>query len=97
MKVNVGFAVYIDVIEFKEFMGKNIDKYKKAFEDWYYEEVIKYGFPVLQQRSDLTYKYFNTDVVIDWMNEVAPECNARIIQHKIEPGKEDTSLPYMCF
>lgn len=97
MKINVDFAVCVDVIEFEEFMGKDINKYKKNFENWYFEVVEKFGIPVRQQRSTLKYKYFNSQPIVDWMNEVAPGCNARIIAKDVIPGQEDTSLPYMYF
>lgn len=95
MKVNVDFAVCIDVIEFKEFMGNNIDKYKECFERWYFEETLIDGVPVYHHQ--LKYKYFNAEPIVDWLNEVAPKCNARIVATDIIPGKEDTSLPYMYF
>ena len=32
MKINVGFAIYTDVVEFEPFLGEKISKYKKAFD-----------------------------------------------------------------
>lgn len=94
MKVNIGFAQYVATIEFKPFLGENIEKYQEAFEDWYYEEVEE---GVRQQRSDLNYEVFDTQVIIDWMLEVAPRCDAKIIEPFLKVGEEDESLPYMCF
>ena len=95
MKVNVGFAIFVTIIEFDEFMGKDVDKYKEEFEKWYFEERLVNGLPVYPHQ--LKYKYFNAEPIVDWMNEVAPGCNARILEKDIKPGEEDKSLPYMCF
>ena len=95
MKVNVSFGSFISVIEFNEFMGKAINKYKEEFEKWYFEEKIVNDMPIYPHQ--LKYKYFNAEPIVDWMNQQKPECNAKIIFEKVVPGKEDTSLPYMCF
>ena len=97
MKINVGFAVFTDVVEFEPFMGTDMDKYMEAFNEWYYEHTEVCGVGVLKQKSTLPYKYFNTQVILDWMNEVAPSCNAHIIEANIPFGQEDKSLPGMCF
>ena len=95
MKVNIDFAVCVVVIEFKEFMGKDIDKYKESFEKWYFEEILVNDIPVYHHQ--LKYQYFNAEPIVDWMNEVSPGCNAKIIADNLKPGEEDTSLPYMYF
>ena len=95
MKINIGFASFISLIEFNEFMGTDINKYKEEFEKWYFEEKIVDDVPIYPQQ--LKYKYFDAEPIVDWMNQVAPGCNARIISKKLVPGEEDTSLPYMCF
>ncbi len=97
MKFNAGFAVFVDVIEFKPFMGENIDKYKEKFEQWYYEDTITNGFPIRKQRSDLPFKYFDGNVIVYWLNEIAPNCGAKIVQLHISPEEEDKSLPGMYF
>lgn len=97
MKINIGFGLFIHVVEFNPFLGANIDKYITEFNNWYYEYTEVYGVGVLKQRSTLPYKYLNTKVILDWMNEVAPDSNAHIIQENIPLGQEDTSLPYMYF
>lgn len=95
MKVNVNFGVSIYVIEFNEFMGKDINQYKEIFEKWYFDQILVDDIPVYHHQSK--YKYFNAEPIVDWMNEVAPGCNARIIAEDLNPGDEDTSLPYMYF
>lgn len=72
-----------------------MDKYKEAFEKWYFKQILVDEVPVYV--NQVKYKYFNAEPIVDWMNIVAPDCNARIIQKGIEPGKEDPSLPYMYF
>lgn len=84
MKVNVGFAVFIDVIEFIPFMGKEAKAYQEAFLEYYCKNWNEQ-------------MYMETETIIKWMNEIAPKCEAKILEKKIKPGEEDTSLPYMCF
>ena len=95
MKINIGFDSFVTVIEFNEFMGKDVDRYKEEFEKWYFEERLENDVPIYPHQ--LKYKYFNAEPIVDWMNQVSPECNARIISKELVPGEEDTSLPYMCF
>lgn len=96
MKANVDLGgLLLDVIEFEPFLGTDIEKYTLGFNNWYYEHTVEYGIGVLQQRSDLPYKSLSTQVVLDWMYEVAPECNAKLIATDIKLGEEDTNLPYM--
>lgn len=97
MKINAGFAVYVDVIEFEPFMGENIDDYKKAFEEWYFEEIEYGGMLVLEKKANLKIDGLNGNAIVTWMNEVAPGCNAKIIKYHIPPEQEDTSLPGMYF
>ncbi len=97
MKVNIGFAQYVSTIEFKPFLGDDIEKYIEAFEEWYYEEIVEEDGSLLQQRSDLSYDCFDTQVIIDWLLEADPTCEAKIIEPFLRPGEEDESLPYMCF
>ena len=96
MKANVDLGgLLLDVIEFEPFLGADIEKYTLGFNNWYYEHTVEYGIGVLQQRSDLPYKSLSTQVVLDWMYEVSPGCNAKLIARDIKLGEEDTSLPYM--
>lgn len=95
MKINIGFGSFVSVIEFEPFMGENIEDYKNEFEKWFFYEKLENDVPIYP--NQLKYKYFNAEPIVDWMNQVAPECNARIIAFQIASGNEDTSLPYMCF
>ena len=96
MRANVALGgLFIDVIEFEPFLGSDIEKYTLGFNNWYYEHTEIYGMGVLQQRSSLPYKSLSTQVVIDWMHEVSPDCNAKLIAKNIKLGEEDKSLPYM--
>ncbi len=97
MKVNIGFVQYVSIIEFKPFLGDDIDKYKEAFEDWYFIEVEDEDGISRERRPDLTYDCFDTQVIIDWLLEADPTCEAKIIEPFLRPGEEDESLPYMCF
>ena len=83
MRINIDFAQYVAVIR----------KYQEAFEAWYYE----LDGHTYKQRSDLPYKAFDVTPVIDWMKEVAPESNARVIEKFVEYNKRDKSLPSMYF
>lgn len=94
MKVVIDFATSASIIEFLPFLGTQISKYQMEFEDWYYEEKKKGCF---SQRSDLPYEVFDVNVVIDWINEVAPEAKPRIIVEEISPNEVDPTLPSMCF
>lgn len=99
MKINAGFAVSTDVIEFEPFLGENIGDYIEAFDKWYFEDSIISGIPVHRAKEEhiKRFKYFNGEVIVAWMNEVAPGCNARIVQYNIPPEQEDPTLPGMYF
>ena len=84
MKVNAYFAIWIDVIEFEPFMGTDSEVYQYAFLDYY----------CTNWNDNM---YMVSETIVKWMNEVAPGCNARILEKDIKPGEEDKSLPYMCF
>ena len=95
MRINVNFAVSTDVIEFKPFMGLDINKYKEAFERWYFKEELVNEVPIYV--NQVNYKYFDAKPIVDWLNMVAPNCNARIVQYNIPPEEEDKTLPGMYF
>ena len=99
MKINVGFAVFIDVIEFEPFLGENIQNYIEAFDKWYFEDSDISGIVThhAKEKHIKRFKYFDGNVIIAWMNEVAPKCNARIVQYHIPPEQEDLTLPSMYF
>ena len=101
MKVNVDFASYIDVIEFEPFLKGSIDVYQKSFEEWYYEEYSEVingeKLVCMRQRSTLSYEYFGVDVIIDWINEIAPTSNPKILKRNLSRKEYDKSLPSMCF
>ena len=46
-------------IEFKPFLGDDIEKYREAFEKWYFEEEETEEGIVIRERSDLHYECFN--------------------------------------
>ncbi|MBR2787130.1 MAG: hypothetical protein IKD76_06565 [Clostridia bacterium] len=94
MKVVIDFATDASIIEFEPFLGADIEVYQKKFEEWYYEEKTR---GVFGQRSDLPYEIFDVNVVIDWIKEVAPDANPRIIVEEIKPSEVDSSLPGMYF
>lgn len=93
MKVNIDFAEYISIIEFEPFLGDDIAEYQKAFEKWYFTE----GKNMKVRPEHQHYKYFDAQVIIDWLNEVSPKCEAKIIEPLLNVGEEDKSLPYMYF
>lgn len=98
MKVNIDFASYIDVIEFEAFLGDDIEKYKEAFNSWYYEEKpSEHGGKILVQRNNLKYEVFDVNVILDWIKEVAPNANVHLIKCGLVPGTEDKDLPTMYF
>lgn len=81
--------------------GKNIRKYQKEFEKWYYEEreEVIYGVKTIiyAQRKDLPYKYFDITPIFDWMKEMSPMSNPRVISMYQRGEKYDKSLPEMSF
>ena len=95
MKVNLNFTLFIDVIEFEPFMGNYLERYVHEFYEWFHYK----RFPSNETKSGFIYKEeiysWNAIPVVDWMNEIAPECNAKIIARDIKPGQEDKNLPYM--
>ena len=101
MKVNIDFASYIDVIEFEPFLKGSIDVYQKSFEEWYYEEYSEVingkKLVCMRQRSTLPYEYFGVDVIIDWINEIAPTSNPKVLKRNLSRKEYDKSLPSMCF
>ena len=98
MKVNIGFAQYVAVIEFEPFMGDNIEDYQRAFENWFFEEYKnETGGYSIRIRPRFNYKCFDAQVIIDWIKEVAPQSNPRIIASFIDVGEEDPTLPAMYF
>lgn len=97
MRINVTFGLFYDIVEFKPFLGKRISKYKKAFDRWYYERDEIGGIGIMRQRSTLPYKYLDTNVIIDWMLEMAPDCEAHILKSHIPIEERDNSLPGLCF
>ena len=97
MKVVIDFATYASIIEFIPFLGDSIEAYRKAFEEWYYEEVPFLGGINRRQRSDLGYDVFDTNVIIDWIKEVAPEANPVVLVEEMNPEDVDPNLPGMYF
>lgn len=97
MKINVGQTRSIDVIEFEPFLGEDIKRYEDEFLKWYFELVHIGHFPCYVKKASLPYKDADGEAVVDWMNEVAPGCNAKILQKNLWPGQEDKTLPYMVF
>lgn len=101
MKLVVDFAISWYLIEFEPFLGKRAARYQKEFEKWYYEEhsEIIEGKKLIcfRQRSDLPYKVFDVTPIVDWMKEVAPNSNPKVLQ---EGGWEldyDKRLPTLHF
>ena len=84
MKMNLGFAIYIDEIEFKAFLGPKAERYQVYFYTWFHKN----------WNDDLQ---MNSETVVKWMLNVSPTCNAKITRKNIKPGDEDTSLQYMYF
>lgn len=101
MRMNVDFASHIDEIEFEPFLGSEAKAYQEAFEKWYYEEVIEYvdgkKCIVEQQRKDLPYTCFDVNVIFDWMKEVAPNSNPRLIKEFIGRKDHNKKLPSLHF
>ncbi|MBR2785944.1 MAG: hypothetical protein IKD76_00305 [Clostridia bacterium] len=99
MKVVIGFPTMASIIEFEPFLGNNIEVYREAFDNWYYEEVpsIYMGGTICKQRSDLNYTTLDVNVIIDWIKEVAPESNPVVLVEMMEPDDVDPALPGMYF
>lgn len=101
MKIIVDFTQDLYLVEFEPFLGTNIERYQEEFDKWYYEEeseiVEGKKMTVFKQRSDLNYKYFDINVITDWMKEVAPNSNPKVIQSYVRGQKYDKSLPKLNF
>jgi len=101
MRMNVDFASHIDEIEFEPFLGENAEEYQKAFEAWYYEETVVYvdgeKCIVEQPRKELPYTYFDVTVIFEWMKEVAPSSNPRLIKETIGRKGHNKKLPSIHF
>lgn len=98
MRANVFLGQWIDVVEFEPFMGDDIDEYEKKIEEFFYETVKDEDGDLVEVfRKDLPYTYLSGEAVVYWMNLVAPSSRARLVNSDIIPGKEDKSLPYICF
>ena len=99
--INVDFASHIDEIEFEPFLGKKAKAYQEAFEKWYYEEVIVNingeDCHIIQQRKDLPYSCLDINVIFDWMKEVAPNSNPRLIKEFIGRKEHNKKLPSLHF
>lgn len=101
MKIIVDFAQSWYLLEFEPFLGKRASKYQKAFEKWYYEEYSEIidGKRLIgrRKRSDLAYEYFDINPIIDWMKEVSPNSNPKVIGHYILGEEYDKKLPTLYF
>ena len=103
MKAYVFFDTTFYLIEFKPFLGTDITKYQRKFEKWYYEEDYeivngkKIGTGCFRQRHDLPYKYFGLEPIFDWMREVDPNSNPRVLEEHVFGDKYDKNIPAMCF
>lgn len=95
MKVNIDFAQYVSTIEFEPFLGDNIEKYKEAFESWYY--ILNKKGKIIKVNPELNYDCFDAKVIIDWLKIASPNCKAKIIEPFLKSGEEDKSLPYLYF
>ena len=96
MKVVIDFAQDASVIEFNQFLGDDIEEYLEEFEKWYYDDVDEMGC-YEKKKCHAHYKYFDVDVIIDWIKEVAPESNPKILIRNIKPKEADSSLPRLYF
>lgn len=101
MKIIIDFAVCWYLIEFEPFLGSDIKKYQEEFEKWYYDETIEYigneRCIVFKQRSDFQYECFDITPIIDWIKEVAPNANPKVLKYCSTGSKYDKSLPSMHF
>ena len=89
MRVVIGFPLIASIIEFEPFLGEDIEVYLKEFEEWYSK-----NFSPWKKSSR---GVFDVNTVIDWIKEVAPEANPKIIVEEIDPDEVDPDLPGMYF
>lgn len=98
MKANVFLGQWIDVIEFEPFIGENIEEYEKKIEEFFYETIKDEDGDLVEVfKTGLPYTYLSGEAVTYWMNLVSTSANARVVEKDVVPGKEDESLPYICF
>lgn len=97
MKARVDFDTYGVVIEFEPFMGKNIRKYQEEFERYFYKEIKE----SLNGKESIGYvpkkMCWGIQEIIDWMKEMSPMSNPRVISTYQCGEKYDKSLPAMFF
>lgn len=101
MKLVVDFAIGWYLIELEPFLGTKAARYQKEFEKWYYEEhseiIEGKKLTCYRQRSDLPYKVFDINPIIDWINEVSPNSNPKVIQEGGWGLDYDKKLPTLHF
>lgn len=103
MKAYIFFDISFFLIEFEPFLGTDIREYQKKFDEWYYEEDYeivngkKIGTGCFRQRHDLPYKYFDLEPIFDWMREIDPNSNPRVLEEHVFGDKYDKNIPAMCF
>ena len=95
MKVSINFPTIASIIEFEPFLGNDIEKYLEEFEKWYFE-IDERGYYKIKDRH-LHYEYLDDEVIIDWIKEIAPESNLKILIRNIKPEDVDPSLPGLYF
>ena len=101
MKIVVDFAQSWYLVEFEPFLGKRASKYQKEFEKWYYEEHTEIiegkKYVERRKRANLPYKYFDITPIVDWMKEVAPNSNPRVLERGGWGAEYDKHLPTLYF
>lgn len=97
MRARVEFDTYGVVIEFEPFMGEDISKYQEEFEKYFYVE-IEENFKGKKATGYIPKKMcWGIQEIFDWMKEMSPLSNPRVISTYKRGEKYDKTLPEMSF
>lgn len=95
MRVIIGFPMQLNIIEFEPFLGHNIEVYQEKFEEWYSKNYSRYS--CYGKKKCAEPQIFDVNVVIKWIEEVAPEASPKILEKDIKLDDVDETLPGMYF
>ena len=66
--------------------------YQKEFEKWYVKRVRSMKYNLKQDNNIL-----DANLVVEWLKSASPNSKVKIIEHFLNIGEENKSLPYMHF
>lgn len=97
MKAYVFFDTSFYLIEYEPFLGRNIRKYQKEFEKWFYTEKITFDNGKQHTISEPKKMCWGINEIFDWMREMSPTSNPIILENHLLGDKYDKKVPSMYF